>query len=146
MNQRFEVSYHNHFLKKDKFIDFGRQPFWNCPIPESEGKPFSSGLANDFESQPKPQKLNSKKPQQQTTPRPVPTPKSVVKRDAWDIPPIQCNEPEDGVFYAQMGPTGGKMGYPAITGHVGWGISWYINGLLIPEINVIRNVSFLVRH
>lgn len=23
-------------------------------------------------------------------------------------------------------------------GHVGWGISWYINGLLIPEINVVR--------
>lgn len=23
-------------------------------------------------------------------------------------------------------------------GHVGWGISWYINGLLIPVINVVR--------
>lgn len=34
----------------------------------------------------------------------------------WVIPPIQCNEPEDGVLYAQMGPTGGKQGYPAITG------------------------------
>lgn len=34
------------------------------------------------------------------------------------------------------------MGYPAITGHVGWGISWYINGLLIPEINVVRNKTY----
>lgn len=34
----------------------------------------------------------------------------------WEIPPIECYEPEDGVFYAQMGPTGGKQGYPAITG------------------------------
>lgn len=60
-----------------------------------------------------------------------------------------------------MGPTGGKHGYPAITGlillslktfklfkhfrltgHVGWGISWYINGLLIPEINVVRNRTY----
>lgn len=41
-----------------------------------------------------------------------------------------------------MGPTGGKQGYPAITGHVGWGISWYINGLLIPEINVVRGKEY----
>lgn len=27
-------------------------------------------------------------------------------------------------------------------GHVGWGISWYINGLLIPEINVVRGRSY----
>lgn len=44
------------------------------------------------------------------TPAPAPT------NNAWEIPPIQCNEPDDGVFYAQMGPTGGKHGYPAITG------------------------------
>lgn len=28
------------------------------------------------------------------------------------------------------------------TGHVGWGISWYINGLLIPEINVVRGKTY----
>lgn len=77
-----------------------------------------------------------------STPKPIPAPAPVVKRDAWDIPAIQCYEPEDGVFYAQMGPTGGKRGYPAITGHVGWGISWYINGLLIPEINVVRGKTY----
>ncbi|TGZ43794.1 Uncharacterized protein DBV15_04339 [Temnothorax longispinosus] len=66
------------------------------------------------------------------------TPAPASTNDAWEIPPIQCYEPDDGVFYAQMGPTGGKHGYPAITGHVGWGISWYINGLLIPVINVVR--------
>lgn len=46
-------------------------------------------------------------------PTPAPVPKS---GNAWEIPPIQCHEPEDGVFYAQMGPTGGKRGYSAITG------------------------------
>lgn len=51
-----------------------------------------------------------------TTARPIPTPAPVTDRNAWEIPPIQCYEPEDGVFYAQMGPTGGKRGYPAITG------------------------------
>ncbi|GLV32775.1 skeletor [Carabus blaptoides fortunei] len=74
--------------------------------------------------------------------RTVPTPKPVTNRNAWNIPPIQCDEPDDGVLYAQMGPTGGKHGYPAITGHVGWGISWYINGLLIPEINVVRGKTY----
>lgn len=96
----------------------------------------------------------------------------VSRNKFWEIPPIQCNEPDDGVFYAQLGPTGGKQGYSAITGmlccnkvfqnrkklnrkfrlfcfekkivlgHVGWGISWYINGLLIPEINVIRGKTY----
>lgn len=28
------------------------------------------------------------------------------------------------------------------SGHVGWGISWFINGLLIPEINVVRGKSY----
>nr|CAD7455034.1 unnamed protein product [Timema tahoe] len=111
--------------------------------------------------------------------RPIATPAPAPQNDAWDIPAIQCYEPEDGVFYAQMGPTGGKRGYPAITGnntlpyltdlkkvtthsptlstnrrtlfvdlslvcqgHVGWGISWYINGLLIPEINVVRGKTY----
>ncbi|KAK4324983.1 hypothetical protein Pmani_004408, partial [Petrolisthes manimaculis] len=26
--------------------------------------------------------------------------------------------------------------------HVGWGIAWYINGLLIPEINVVRGKTY----
>ena len=53
----------------------------------------------------------TRRPQRLTaTPAPAP------KNDAWIIPDIQCYEPEDGVFFAQMGPTGGKHGYPAITG------------------------------
>ena len=27
-------------------------------------------------------------------------------------------------------------------GHVGWGIAWYINGLLIPEIHVVRGKTY----
>ncbi|KAK9889864.1 hypothetical protein WA026_007230 [Henosepilachna vigintioctopunctata] len=86
-------------------------------------------------------KVNAEEFEMETV-KPVPSPAPVSKRNAWTIPPIQCYEPEDGVFYAQMGPTGGKRGYPAITGHVGWGISWYINGLLIPEINVVRGKTY----
>ena len=29
-----------------------------------------------------------------------------------------------------------------IIGHVGWGIAWYINGLLIPEIHVVRGKTY----
>lgn len=175
LNQRFEVSYHSTFLKKNKFIDFGRQPFWNCPIPDSETKPLLTQPEVE-KTRPQPQKVNQapaqqppkvnqqpqrppqqqqqpqrpqqqqqqsqrpqqqpqqsqrpqQQPQQQPKPdpprrssqqpsaRPIPTPKPAPKTDAWEIPPIQCHEPEDGVFYAQMGPTGGKRGYPAITGN-----------------------------
>ncbi|CAH0684205.1 unnamed protein product [Chilo suppressalis] len=134
LNSRNEVSYHHHFTKGDKFIEFGRPPVWNCPMPESE---------EEQKEQPVPEPVTrpSRPAQEQTAvikPNPVPTPKPVPKAVPWEIPAIQCYEPPDGVFYAQMGPTGGKQGYSAITGHVGWGISWYINGLLIPEINVVR--------
>lgn len=50
-------------------------------------------------------------------PRRPTTAASTNKANAWEIPPIQCYEPDDGTFYAQLGPTGGKHGYPAITGN-----------------------------
>ncbi|GBP82368.1 hypothetical protein EVAR_55251_1 [Eumeta japonica] len=124
LNSRNQVSYHSHFTKGDKFIEFARPPLWNCPMPETEEE------HQQHHRDPQPTAV--------IKPNPVPTPKPVPRVEPWDIPAIQCDEPEDGVFYAQMGPTGGKQGYSAITGHVGWGISWYINGLLIPEINVVR--------
>ncbi|KAK4875132.1 hypothetical protein RN001_011554 [Aquatica leii] len=46
------------------------------------------------------------------------------------------------VFSAKIGPTGGKRGYTPITGHPSWGIAWYINDLLIPEITVERGQTY----
>jgi len=121
VNSKGEVSYHKSRLRGDFLFDFGRTPTWNCPIA---GKPA-----------PQTERVKSKGG------RPTPAP---VARPAqpWYIPPIQCFEPEDGVFFAQIGPTGGDSGYSAITGHVGWGIAWYINGLLIPEIHVVRGKTY----
>ncbi|EDV91602.1 GH17979 [Drosophila grimshawi] len=45
-------------------------------------------------------------------------------------------------FRASIGPTGGKRGYTAITGVPSWGIAWYINDLLIPEITVERGLTY----
>jgi hypothetical protein len=63
------------------------------PIPENEGKPMF--MPDD--KKPVAQKLNhhdvsriDSSPAKQPA-RPVPTPKPVAKRDAWEIPPIQCN-------------------------------------------------------
>lgn len=145
LNQRQEVSYHTSFLKKTKLIDFGRQPVWNCPTPDSENvntKPIASQPEEEFyEKRPESSQLSShmyevhensntnapinrRPPQYSSNDRidlperrkPIPKPQTASKNGAWDIPAIQCFEPEDGVFYAQMGPTGGKQGYPAITG------------------------------
>ncbi|XP_044727067.1 protein Skeletor, isoforms D/E-like [Chrysoperla carnea] len=199
LNQRNEVSFHSQYLKNDQFINFGRQPKWNCPMPESDKSSYPSttttlspfidiaptsprisqrggnrfvevssrsggGIDRSSSSERSverntPSRGSSRSRQRTgesrnhisrtnvtttttTTPRPVPTPKPVRGVKPWVIPPIECDEPDDGVFYAQMGLTGGKQGYPAITGHVGWGISWYINGLLIPEINVVRGKTY----
>lgn len=146
LNQRSEVSYHSQFTKGDRFIDFGRQPFWNCPSPDGDRQKFEDETSGGYYN-PAIQRYDQYESASPSTttkrPRSKPaTPKPAAKEGAWEIPPIQCNEPEDGVLYAQMGPTGGKHGYPAITGHVGWGISWYINGLLIPEINVVRGKTY----
>lgn len=42
LNQRNEVSYHSHFLKRNLLIDFGRTPKWNCPMPETDQPPMVS--------------------------------------------------------------------------------------------------------
>ena len=52
------------------------------------------------------------------------------------MPPIQCHEPEDGVFFAQIGPTGGSQGYASITGHVGWGIGKKLLRTTLPTLNL----------
>jgi len=65
-----------------------------------------------------------------------------VRIKPWFIPEIPCNEPENRVFYCHIGPAGGTRGYDAITGNVGWGISWYINGLLVPEVTVVRGETY----
>ncbi|XP_063880815.1 protein Skeletor, isoforms B/C-like [Scylla paramamosain] len=117
VNSQGHTSYHSLRLRGNMIVDFGRTPEWNCPVPEDT-------------PQSKPQSGPSKPP---------PAPET---NNAWYIPPIPCNEPEDGVMYAQIGPTGGDSGYNSITGHVGWGIAWYINGLLIPEIHVVRGKTY----
>lgn len=180
LNERKETSFHTHYNKRTHYIDFGRQPTWNCPTPEGQkpgqdndgtdnededetieeqkkGYPLATKPVSgdgvpeeeEFYDNNRAQALQSPNRRQESSNqrlgqrRPVPTPKPVISENgAWDIPAIQCFEPEDGVFYAQMGPTGGKHGYSAITGHVGWGISWFINGLLIPEIHVVRGKTY----
>ena len=119
INNKGEVSYHSKRINKNMLLDFGRIPQWNCPIA---GETNRGGGSN---------RPVNKEPNQ--------APK-IAK--PWYIPPIQCHEPADGVFFAQIGPTGGNQGYASITGHVGWGIAWYINGLLIPEIYVVRGKTY----
>lgn len=43
---------------------------------------------------------------------------------------------------ARIGATGGKRGYSAITGHPSWGIAWYLNDKLIPELFVERGQTY----
>ncbi|XP_020298451.1 protein Skeletor, isoforms B/C isoform X2 [Pseudomyrmex gracilis] len=49
---------------------------------------------------------------------------------------------DTNTFTARIGPTGAKRGYSRITGTPSWGIAWYINDLLIPEITVERGKTY----
>jgi len=126
VNGQGGVSYHTERSRGNLMFDFGRSPQWNCPLPDdstsSTPPPPASGSARF------------------ANPTPAPAPAG------WVIPPIPCHEPEDGVFDVTIGPTGGDQGYKSITGQVGWGIALYVNGLLIPEIHVVRGrqYTFLV--
>ncbi|XP_072177827.1 protein Skeletor, isoforms B/C-like [Diadema setosum] len=66
-----------------------------------------------------------------TTPTPIPQ---------WRIPRIIARQ--NTTFTAEMGPSGGEQGYEAITGRIGWGIAWYINDYLIPELVVERGRTY----
>lgn len=137
LNQRQEVSYHSLATRGDRFIQFGREPVWNCPLSESDMKMVDENMEEFYNpnkgnqntqsqfssnqnvgSTSRPDFEQDRRPAESGRPnRPAKVPTS-SKNKFWDIPPIQCWEPEDGVFYAQMGPTGGKQGYPAITGRL----------------------------
>lgn len=139
LNQRLEVSFHSLFSRTTKLIQFGREPQWNCPLSENDMKMIEPE-ENEEIYEPAPQPIQHPPQIQHTQPTithtthndnydnvyesdrrgsqgsvPARVPQSQRKKH-WEIPPIQCFEPDDGVFYAQMGPTGGKQGYPAITG------------------------------
>ncbi|XP_068237883.1 protein Skeletor, isoforms B/C isoform X1 [Palaemon carinicauda] len=122
VNSQGDTSYHTLRSRGDMFVDFSRTPRWNCPLPEEQGSNTGGPV------------VQTSGPSAPAAAKPASNP--------WFIPPVPCYEPEDGVFYAQIGPTGGDNGYNSITGHVGWGIAWYINGLLIPEINVVRGKTY----
>eukprot|EP00934_Nitzschia_sp_Nitz4_P009271 Nitzschia sp. Nitz4//scaffold34_size148208//9904//13263//NITZ4_002957-RA/size148208-augustus-gene-0.67-mRNA-1//-1//CDS//3329548726//9261//frame0 len=50
---------------------------------------------------------------------------------------------QDTVIEAHIGPSGGPRGYTAINeGSVSWGIAWYLNGYLIPEVVLKRNTTY----
>ncbi|XP_038065022.1 protein Skeletor, isoforms B/C-like [Patiria miniata] len=57
---------------------------------------------------------------------------------AWPAPTIK----DVTEFRVEIGQSGGVRGYTGITGKTGWGIAWYVNGLLIPEITVKRGVNY----
>ncbi|KAH7981787.1 hypothetical protein HPB52_001097 [Rhipicephalus sanguineus] len=111
VNDHSDASYHSVHSQGDVFLDFARQPAWNCPAPDDDAMEGNS--AGDG---------------------------SAVAEDTWKIPPVVC--PADGVFQMQIGPAGGRKGYQAVTGQVGWGIAWYVNGVLIPELWVQRGKTY----
>ncbi|XP_072042772.1 protein Skeletor, isoforms B/C-like [Amphiura filiformis] len=61
-----------------------------------------------------------------------------VELPPWEIEPVEDVEE----FMVDIGQAGGQQGYEGITGSPGWGIAWYVNGLIIPEITVRRNKKY----
>ncbi|XP_003739573.1 protein Skeletor, isoforms B/C [Galendromus occidentalis] len=70
-------------------------------------------------------------------------------------PPQRSNEPPWGPFkivgntvtqfIARVGPAGGSRGYSGITGLPSPGVSWYINGLLVPTLYLKRGRTYTFR-
>ena len=140
LNERNEVSYHTHFNRKTMSINFGRQPTWNCPMPEGSNAKSTSAqdssassehnleveIENENRRETKisgyppagnPVRHNGDTEEEfyderlqahalpqhnrrqpvavaQASQRPFPTPKPAPTNGAWEIPAIQCHEPE----------------------------------------------------
>jgi DOMON domain len=59
--------------------------------------------------------------------------------EPWNIPRIPQTVTE---ITAHIGPSGGARGYEAITGNSPWGIAWYLNGNLIPQMVMERGTTY----
>lgn len=182
LNSKQEIGYHRLKTRSNMFIDFARNPQWNCPIPDLNASlhttntaqhPPISSAASQVDPQvvsargggsfipPSSEPSNSKNDQDITSPSTqasIPRDRAQLQQEparansldknkkmnpdpgAWFVPPIVC--PAERTLYAQIGPTGGKRGYEALTGKQSWGVSWYINGLLVPEIVLERGQTY----
>lgn len=205
LNSKKEIGYHRLKTRTNMFIDFARNPQWNCPIPDLNASmhnnlpipsasqidtqvvsALSSGSSSTASSNLPEQPVASPLTRQsgdsinefvaRVSPIQMPDKKAAVEADLrssienesnneqtmsnssqnhglnnnksagsgsnehWYIPAIVC--PNDRTFFAQIGPTAGHKGYEGITGRASWGVSWYINGLMIPELVVERGQSY----
>lgn len=121
LNSRNEANYHSIRTgpQEDHRIDFTSRGVDQCPTllaPLDDGRDADGSAPGP--AQPTP-----------TTENPYPPWKPSIIQDA-------------KVFTARIGPAGGKRGYTGITGQASWGIAWYINDLLIPEIYVERGQTY----
>lgn len=129
----------------------GRIPNQRLPKPQNQARPQ---VPRQQQLQPQPLPPTPRQPQRGfrnppnprgtvlTTPVPVyyqPDSQRTAASNpqgGWQIPAIVC--PADRTFRFQIGPAGGKKGYQGITGKVGWGVAWYVNGYIVPELTVQR--------
>jgi len=51
-------------------------------------------------------------------------------------------EPSLRLFSLKIGPSGGPRGYEGITGLPGSDLAWYVNGLLVPELYLRRELTY----
>lgn len=219
LNAKQEIGYHRLRTKSSMFIDFARNPQWNCPIPDLNATLYTSqannaqlnsqhgstppitsaashvdpqfvgqsdsSLTNDHQLATLQDEARNQANNLKQTNKPTVAQQSRVSpiindnnnqqlsehetinnsgfkptialhldnnklanqlrnansTEPWFVPSIVC--PTDRTFHAQIGPTGGKRGFEGLTGHqASWGISWYINGLLIPELVLERGQSY----
>lgn len=59
--------------------------------------------------------------------------------------PFRIRDKSADAFIARIGPAAGWKGYTGITGRPTPGESWYVNGLLVPEIHVQRGRTYTFR-
>jgi len=58
----------------------------------------------------------------------------------WRVPPIF--DPNRRIFSARLGPGGGRRGFSGKTGLPASNLVWYIEGLMVPDIYLLRGRSY----
>ncbi|OQV24598.1 Protein Skeletor, isoforms D/E [Hypsibius exemplaris] len=124
LNERGQPSKHyqnqHATVQQNERLRFGRMQVDNCPVDFGRGAmPPGAVVVQGF-------------PSGSTT--------QTARPSSWRQQYILGNE--TSTFIAVIGPSGGRKGYSGITGKPTWGLVWYLNGKLAPELILRRGYPY----
>lgn len=130
LNSKMQVSYHNAFHAQrtdDTRVVFARKDLSHCPA--RSGSSTQEVSLSDAAVLPGGASSNTGN-------------NAMMSNDGPWQPAQLFGDRDNRKFIVTIGPAGGRRGYSGITGIQSWGIAFYVNGRLIPELILQRGIEY----